>query len=149
MKFTIRDAHSAVEQMHMNLINYNFGLSELTRGMNIELEHGSINNLTNITNDDLILTAKIALAHLLEDPNYYIKLKKIEGNGTQIQSVIFNKKYYTKEKAEKFLIKNMLHPIKPVHETENFLRYRQAKPNIKKKYYTVKIKNGVKFIMMQ
>ena len=35
------------------------------------MEHGKVNPLTNVTNDDLIKTAKIALAHLNEFPNYY------------------------------------------------------------------------------
>lgn len=39
--------------------------------MNIEREHGLINPKTNVTNDDIITTAKIALAHLNEFPNYY------------------------------------------------------------------------------
>ena len=50
-------------------------------GLNIELEHGTINPSANVTNDSLILTAKIALAHLNEFPNYYNKnygLKKFE-----------------------------------------------------------------------
>ena len=42
-------------------------------GLNIELEHGTINQKTNVTNDDLEKTAKIALAHLNEFPNYYNK----------------------------------------------------------------------------
>ena len=48
-----------------------FSLNDLKRGINIELEHGKINPLTNITNDDLELTIKIALAHLAEFPDYY------------------------------------------------------------------------------
>ena len=40
-------------------------------GLNIELEHGKINSFTNVTDDDLEKTAKIALAHLNELPNYY------------------------------------------------------------------------------
>lgn len=44
---------------------------ELLEGMNIELEHGLVNPKTNVTNDDLITTTKIALAHLNEFPNYY------------------------------------------------------------------------------
>ncbi len=44
---------------------------EFLEGINIELEHGTINPKTNVTNDDLIITAKIALAHLNEFPNYY------------------------------------------------------------------------------
>jgi hypothetical protein len=42
-------------------------------GLNIELEHGLISPATNVTNNDLELTAKIALAHLNEFPNYYNK----------------------------------------------------------------------------
>ena len=37
------------------------------------MEHGLVNPLTNVTNDNLLLTAKIALAHLNEFPNYYNK----------------------------------------------------------------------------
>ena len=48
-----------------------FTKEEFLEGINIELEHGTINPLTNVTNDDLITTAKIALAHLNEFPNYY------------------------------------------------------------------------------
>lgn len=48
-----------------------FSASDFLTGINIELEHGTINPLTNVTNDDLEMTAKIALAHLNEFPNYY------------------------------------------------------------------------------
>ena len=50
-----------------------FTSEELLNGINIELEHGLINPKTNVTNDDLIMTTKIALAHLNEFPNYYNK----------------------------------------------------------------------------
>lgn len=46
--------------------------------MEIELEHGTANSLTNVTNDDLLTTGKIALAHLNEPPDYYTRLLKIE-----------------------------------------------------------------------
>lgn len=48
-----------------------FTKEEFLDGINIELEHGKINPKTNVTNDCLIQTAKIALAHLNEFPNYY------------------------------------------------------------------------------
>ena len=48
-----------------------FSVCDFLRGLNIELEHGSVNPLTNVTNDDLELTAKIALAHLNEHNDYY------------------------------------------------------------------------------
>lgn len=50
--------------------NY-FTFEDLVTGVNIELEHGTISPKTNVTNDNLILTMKIALAHLNEFPDYY------------------------------------------------------------------------------
>lgn len=50
-----------------------FSVEEFLEGINIELEHGTINPKTNVTNNNLITTAKIALAHLNELPNYYNK----------------------------------------------------------------------------
>ena len=53
-------------------INFNkFTPEDLLRGINIEKEHGLISPKTNVTNDELITTTKIALAHLNEFPNYY------------------------------------------------------------------------------
>lgn len=57
-----------------SLLNINFDKftpEEFLEGINIELEHGKINSQTNVTNDDLLMTSKIALAHLNEFPNYY------------------------------------------------------------------------------
>jgi hypothetical protein len=42
-------------------------------GMKVELEH------KDITEGDPVLTAKIVLAHLKEKPDYYTRLKKVEG----------------------------------------------------------------------
>lgn len=50
-----------------------FTKEEFLDGINIELEHGFVNPETNVTNNDLITTSKIALAHLNEFPNYYNK----------------------------------------------------------------------------
>ena len=46
--------------------------------IDVELEHGSRNLITNVTDDNLEITAKIALAHLLEFPDYYTRLKQME-----------------------------------------------------------------------
>lgn len=48
-----------------------FPLSDFVTGLNIELEHGKIDPDTNVTDNDLEKTAKIALAHLNEFPDYY------------------------------------------------------------------------------
>lgn len=67
--FTLKDALSAANKLN---IKFNkFTPIDLLTGINIELEHGKINKETNVTNDDLIITPKIALAHLNEFPNYY------------------------------------------------------------------------------
>lgn len=50
-----------------------FTIEDLITGVNIELEHRTTNYLTDVTNDDLVLTMKIALAHLNEFPDYYNK----------------------------------------------------------------------------
>ena len=57
----------------LNITFDKFTPEEFLDGINIELEHGTINNKTNVTNNNLLVTAKIALAHLNEFPNYYNK----------------------------------------------------------------------------
>lgn len=55
-----------------------FDVEEFRSGMDVELEHGSLDSITNLTDDDPLTTAKIALAHLNEIPDYYTRLKKME-----------------------------------------------------------------------
>ena len=74
--FEIEDAIYASEILGIEFDKYT--LDEFLDGLNVELEHGKINNITNVTDDDLIKTAKIALAHLNEYPNYYNKEYGIE-----------------------------------------------------------------------
>jgi len=53
-------------------------LEQLRRGLEVELEHGARDPQTNVTNDDLDLTAKIAWAHLKEIRDYYTQLDAME-----------------------------------------------------------------------
>jgi len=55
-----------------------FDVNQFKMGMEVELEHGTINPLTNVTNNDLLITGKIALAHLNEFSDYYTRLLKME-----------------------------------------------------------------------
>ncbi len=55
-----------------------FDVDQFRRGMNVELEHGLRTKLTNVTSDDPLMTGKIALAHLLEFPDYYDRLGRME-----------------------------------------------------------------------
>lgn len=48
-------------------------------GLNVELEHGKkLGVITNISGDNLLMTAQIVIAHLIEDPRYYKFLKRME-----------------------------------------------------------------------
>jgi len=51
---------------------------QLRKGMQVEREHGLHDLLTNVTDDDPLVTAKIALAHLNEFPDYYTRLERME-----------------------------------------------------------------------
>lgn len=53
-------------------------VEQFRMGMDVELEHGTVDPHTNITNDDPIMTGKIALAHLNEFADYYTRLDKME-----------------------------------------------------------------------
>lgn len=53
-------------------------LEQFRRGLEVELEHGARDPETNVTNDDLTLTGKIAWAHLREFPDYYTRLDRLE-----------------------------------------------------------------------
>ncbi|HLI31783.1 MAG TPA: DUF5661 family protein [Solirubrobacteraceae bacterium] len=55
-----------------------FDVEQLRMGMDVELEHGLQSAVTNVTDDDPIFTAKIALAHLNEFPDYYTRLARME-----------------------------------------------------------------------
>jgi len=51
---------------------------EFRRGLEVELEHGAHDPETNVTNDDPVLTGKIAWAHLKEIADYYTRLDRME-----------------------------------------------------------------------
>ena len=53
-------------------------LEQFRMGLFVELEHGTKDPETNVTNDDMRLTGKIALAHLKEFPDYYTRLAILE-----------------------------------------------------------------------
>ena len=55
-----------------------FDIDQFRRGMDVELEHGRVDIDTNVTNNDPVITGKIALAHLNEFPDYYDRLHVME-----------------------------------------------------------------------
>jgi hypothetical protein len=75
-EFTTEEAIWIARQINIRLDK--FDVEQFRIGLNVELEHGNIDPSTNVTNDDPILTGKIALAHLNEFPDYYVRLSKME-----------------------------------------------------------------------
>jgi len=78
MKLTAKDAINFIRRVGLDMSDRRFTVDDLTKGMNVELEHGKRDPFTNVTNNDLLTTGKIALAHLTEFPDYYSRLEILE-----------------------------------------------------------------------
>ena len=74
--FTAEEAKRIGETLGIDWSKYD--VEQYRMGLDVELEHGLIDPHTNVTNDDAIVTGKIALAHLNEFPDYYTRLYKME-----------------------------------------------------------------------
>ena len=77
-RFTQEEACAAGERIGVDWGSAPFDLEQFRMGMDVELEHGTRDPQTNVTDDDFIMTAKIARAHLNEFPDYYTRLAKME-----------------------------------------------------------------------
>ena len=75
-QFTKKEAKEIGEKLGIKWDE--FDVDQFRRGMDVELEHGTVDMATNVTNDDPLMTGKIALAHLNEFPDYYDRLEKME-----------------------------------------------------------------------
>jgi hypothetical protein len=51
-----------------------FGVEQFHIGLEEEFDHGPIDRQTIISDDEALITGKIALAHLNEYPDYYTRL---------------------------------------------------------------------------
>ena len=76
--FTVDEARRFGEQVGVDWSSALFDVEQLRMGMDVELEHGLHDAATNVTGDDPLVTAKIALAHLNEFPDYYTRLEQME-----------------------------------------------------------------------
>lgn len=76
--FTPEQAKEVADQLGINFDDVKYDLEQFRHGMDIELEHGTEDEKTNVTNDDPLMTGKIALAHLNEFGDYYNRLDKME-----------------------------------------------------------------------
>jgi DNA-directed RNA polymerase alpha subunit len=76
--FTADEARAAGERIGIDWARSRFDVEQFRMGMDVELEHGTNDPETNVTDDDVSVTAKIARAHLNEFPDYYSRLAVME-----------------------------------------------------------------------
>jgi hypothetical protein len=77
--FSRDEARRAREAIGVDWASAPFDEEQFRTGMDVELEHGRRDPRTDVTNDDPVVTGKIALAHLNEFPDYYMRLGRMEG----------------------------------------------------------------------
>jgi len=80
-KFTTEEAKAIGEKLGLNWSR--FDVKQFCLGLDVELEHGTRDAQTNVTDDDSLMTGKIALAHLKEFPDYYTRLEHMEKEAKQ------------------------------------------------------------------
>lgn len=78
--FSRDDAQRVGEQIGIDWASARFDLEQFRRGMDVELEHGLRDPRTNVSDDDPVVTGRIALAHLNEFPDYYTRLEEMEAS---------------------------------------------------------------------
>ena len=76
--FTAEEARDVGAQIGIDWDSAPFDVEQFRSGMDVELDHGFHDLTTNVTDDDPLVTGKIALAHLNEFPDYYTRLEKME-----------------------------------------------------------------------
>ena len=80
-KFTIEEAREIGGQLGVHQGDFDF--EQFRRGLEVELEHGLRDPETNVTNDDVPLTGKIAWAHLKEFLGYYTRMDKLDAEAEE------------------------------------------------------------------
>ena len=76
--FTTDEARRVGETIGIDWASAPFDVEQFRMGMDVELEHGLHDLLTNVTDSDPLVTGKIALAHLKEFSDYYTRLDRME-----------------------------------------------------------------------
>jgi hypothetical protein len=75
-QFTLAEAKRIGDALGIDWLA--FDVEQFLMGLKVELEHGTRETQTNVTDDDALITGKIALAHLKEFPDYYTRLSAME-----------------------------------------------------------------------
>jgi SNF2 family DNA or RNA helicase len=89
-KFTKDEAEAVLKKLGVDISKEKWAIDDFVNGMNVELEHGTQDPATNVTDDAAVTTAKIALAHLNEFHGYYKALDKMEADLRKKEKTAFD-----------------------------------------------------------
>ena len=84
--FSLEQARDLGRRVGIDWDTSPFDAEQFRIGLDVELEHGRRDVATNVSDDDETTTAKIALAHLNEFPDYYTRLAKMEAEAEEYWS---------------------------------------------------------------
>ncbi len=102
----------------VNTSNMDIPLDIFRQGLEVELEHGTIFEDANVTNNHPVLTGKIVLAHLKETMDYYKRIEVAEIEGDLLEAVKskdierIESKYRKLIEAQNILIKSVAEQLK-------------------------------------
>ena len=83
----ISDEEASTILKLVNTTNMDISLDTFRQGLEVELEHGTIFEDANVTNNHPVLTGKIVLAHLKETMDYYKRVEVAEIEGDLLEAV--------------------------------------------------------------
>jgi hypothetical protein len=85
-RFTTKQASTIGKAIGIDWDTSQFDVEQFRIGLEVELEHGRRDPVTNVTDDDEQTTGRIALAHLNEFPDYYTRLAAMEAEAERYWS---------------------------------------------------------------
>jgi APA family basic amino acid/polyamine antiporter len=83
---TLEEAAAVMAALRVDPDAVPWDVEQFRMGLASELAHGRVDPDTNVTDDDLVTTGKIALAHLVEIPDYYTRLAAMEAEAFEEQA---------------------------------------------------------------
>jgi hypothetical protein len=81
--FTEIQARAVAAEIGLDLNAAAVDVDMFRRGLEVELEHSRRDTQTNVTDDDPLITGKIAWAHLKELPDYYDRFEALEASANE------------------------------------------------------------------
>ena len=114
----VSDEEASTVLKLVNTTNMEIEVDTFRQGLEVELEHGTIFEDANVTNNHPVLTGKIVLAHLKETMDYYRRVEVAEIEGDLLDAVLsknldrIESKYKKLIEAQNILIKSVSDQLK-------------------------------------